>query len=104
MSAATSSRLRSAFDRVRGRLTAGTAADGSARPRPTRSIRELRPEVVALALAGVSSPEIARRTGLAYDAVGLILHLAPRATAENSAGSGTMFRARRESLHSAVAL
>ena len=62
--------------RVRDRLgsRAATLPSGQAGARP-RSIRELRPEVAALALAGVSTLEIARRTGLAHDAIGLILHL-----------------------------
>jgi hypothetical protein len=62
------------------------------RPGRPRSLVELRPEVTALALAGVSAAEIARRTGLAHDAVGLILHLAVPSRQEISAGLGTMYR------------
>lgn len=79
MSAASRTLLRGALGRVRDRLAsrAATLPLGEVAGR-ARSIRELRPEVAALALAGVSTLEIARRTGLAHDAIGLILHLGLR--------------------------
>lgn len=77
----TALRLRDALGRVGARLRAAAETRSTRRAvaaRPVRSIRELRPEVAALALAGVSTLEIARRTGLAHDAIGLILHLGLR--------------------------
>lgn len=66
-------------------------------PRPSRpsALSALRDQVTAFAEEGATPVEIARRTGLARDAVALILHLGASGRPEISAGRGTMFRAKR---------
>ena len=48
-------------------------------------------EAARLAADGVDRVEIARRTGLSQDTIGLLIHLAPTEAAETAAG-GTFFR------------
>jgi hypothetical protein len=64
-------------------------------PRRVRSasILGLTDQVAAFADEGASSCEIARRTGLARDAIALILYVRSSPRAENSTGRGTLFRA-----------
>ena len=49
-------------------------------------------QVTVYAAEGASSSEIARRTGLAHDAIALILHYRQPSGAENTNGHGGMRR------------
>jgi hypothetical protein len=64
------------------------------RSRPS-ALAGLTDQVAAFADEGATAIEIARRTGLARDAIALILHVRSSPRAEISAGRGTMFRAKR---------
>jgi hypothetical protein len=56
------------------------------------SLAGLTQQVTVFAAEGASSSEIARRTGLAHDAIALILHYRQPAGAENTRGHGTLRR------------
>ena len=64
-------------------------ADGRAR---ATSLGGLKLQVTTFADAGESSSQIARRTGLAHDAIALILHFRASSRAEVSTGRGTICR------------
>ena len=74
------------------RLLGATSADESVAvlPDPARArqtvLAGLAHQVTAFADEGASASEIARRTGLAHDAIALILHFRQPAVAESNAG------------------
>lgn len=88
------------LNRLIRRLASGRVAPAQkvtlpAAPRRGRpaSLQKQAAQISAFAEEGASCSDIARRTGLAHDAVALILHLEGRARPENSTGLGTLCRA-----------
>ncbi|MBW3627779.1 MAG: hypothetical protein KY464_00650 [Gemmatimonadetes bacterium] len=83
------------------RLLRTAAPDRVPVPAPRRaratSLDGLKLQVTAFADAGASSSQIAQRTGLAHDAVALILHFRASSGAEVSTGRGTICRTDRAS-------
>lgn len=76
-------------------LRAGSTAEPHL-PAPRRaraaSLRGVKLQVAAFADAGASASQIAQRTGLARDAIALILHFRGTSGAEGSTGRGTICR------------
>ena len=85
------SRMVEAGARVIGFASTTAPKSEAAKPGARRDIRVLAPVVRHLASEGATRSEIARRTGISQDIVGMLLNLPPAEAAE-SAGSGTFFR------------
>jgi hypothetical protein len=82
-------------------IEAGKPAKAGKAPKrhDTRDFRKSAVEVRQLADEGLPRVEIARRTGLSQDVVGMLLNIAPPEAAESAAG-GTFFRILRAQLAS----
>ena len=79
--------------RLLGSATAESTAVLSVPSRTRESpMAGLTHQVTAFAAQGASSSEIARRTGLAHDAIALILHFRQPSGAESTTGHGTIRR------------
>ena len=84
-----------------GRLLRILSDDRAATPAPrsarAASLGGLTHQVAAFADEGASSSQIAQRTGLAHDAIALILHFRSSPRPEVSTGRGTICRTDRAS-------